>query len=311
MVWTDDIRLAHDFILAGGGSSVTALIIGDKMFRRESDIAKMADEFLRLCPNVTSLSVRDASGIWARRFGPRVETLEIISADIGLHAIPKYCSRLREITVSSPMIFDRPLPIDSLCDGCAGTLECLNIAGFHLNVEQIRKKQATCRGIRRISVMGNADAVSQLLISYGNRLEFASFGGFTENQINAVAVACRNARFQVCMRPSDALLPALNVLGDRLENIHVHLRGHGGNGGNINQVTAAWNRCVDLQQLELLGCTLCQIRAIMATPKVNLKVVSITITADTDKEKVWDECASGCKNIEKISIFDPPIRLRA
>lgn len=54
MAWTNNIRVALEFILGGGGHSIKTLIVGDRIFDKKRDAAKMVDDFHKYCPNVTS-----------------------------------------------------------------------------------------------------------------------------------------------------------------------------------------------------------------------------------------------------------------
>lgn len=77
MAWTDDMSVAHEFVLGGGGDSIEMLIVGDTMFNKERDGAKMVDDFFKYCPNVSSLSVCEYDRIWTRKFEGQLVVLEI------------------------------------------------------------------------------------------------------------------------------------------------------------------------------------------------------------------------------------------
>lgn len=157
---------------------------------------------------------------------------------------------------------------------------------------------------------GNIDALSKLLASYGKQLEWAYFWVFAERHLEYVTRACTNGRFHMEL-PSPAkgaLLPALNILAHQLENISVsYLKD--GDAAYMNQLTAAWNRCVNLRKLRLWNSRVEDTEAIMAVPKANLRVLSIflrtRISSDDrkkDEKKVKDICRKGCVNVENISI---------
>jgi len=78
------------------------------------------------------------------------------------------CTRLRALTVRSA----RPIKI-AVCKNSAKTLEYLKIDESLVTDKQIEKIQETCRALKRISIIGNGAAVSKLLASYGNKLEWA------------------------------------------------------------------------------------------------------------------------------------------
>lgn len=100
--WTDDIRVAHEFVLAGGRRAIKTLIVGEEMFTNEDHGTRMVDDFLKFCPNVTSLSVCETKAIWTKKFGGQVEVFELASSLHGLRAVPKYCTSLRSLSVHSP-----------------------------------------------------------------------------------------------------------------------------------------------------------------------------------------------------------------
>lgn len=70
---------------------------------------------------------------------------------------------------------------------------------------------------------GDGDAILKLLVSYGDKLDWASLGCFAERNMWIVAKACTNARFHSYMPEEGALLPVLNLLGHQLEKISVDL----------------------------------------------------------------------------------------
>lgn len=110
------------------------------------------------------------------------------------------------------------------------------IAGFNMLNEEMEK---ICRRLKRILIKGNAAAISNLLASCGNQLDWAYLSGFVEVHLKYVAEASTNARFQLEV-PSSGV-PALNLLAHQLDNISVHLRDE--DDADMNQVAAAWNRC--------------------------------------------------------------------
>lgn len=158
MAWTIDIRVAHDFILAGGGESIRTFMVGYKMFDKRMHGAQMVDDFLDYCHKVTSLSVNEDLGwIWAERFGGRFELLEIATTHSALDAIGKYCASLRELTVHSYLLWN-DLEYDgdgSLCAGSARTLESFKFVGSGLHAPHIVGIQATCRAMKRVAIRGN------------------------------------------------------------------------------------------------------------------------------------------------------------
>lgn len=191
-----------------------------------------------------------------------------------------------------------------MCEGSCRTLECLNITGFSVPDEEIGKIQATCRGLKRISMEGRSAALSKLFASYRNQLEWAYLPGFKEDHIKDVAVACKNARFHLFESSRKRLLTALNLLGPRLEMISVDLWNQLVD-VHMSQFTAAWNRCVNLRKLSLDDCTIEGLEAVMATPKLTLKVISIELylgATDADKKKARELCAERCINSEEISL---------
>lgn len=102
----------------------------------------------------------------------------------------------------------------------------------------MEKIQETCGRIKRISITGNPDAISRLLVSYGDQLDWAYFRRFKENHIKHVARACRNARFEADIINSGVILPALNLLDHQLENLSADLREEN---GDMSELAAAWD----------------------------------------------------------------------
>lgn len=173
MAWTDDIKVAREFVLAGGDQSIKTLIIGDGgMYNKRWHGVKIVSDFLKNCPNVTHLSTTESDGVWATKFGGQIEYLEMRCKSRGLFAVQRHCTKLREAKIHSrPSV--RWIKSDAaLCDGSARTLECLNL-NFGLSIPQIEKIQESCRALKRLFLRGDHDALSKLFASYGSQLEWA------------------------------------------------------------------------------------------------------------------------------------------
>jgi len=128
MLWTKDLDVARRFVLAGGGQSLHTVIVGREMYNEDLGI-EIADDFLRNCPNVKSLSIEDKKGDWLKRFGGQLEHLDIITGSSV--AIAENCTNLRELGLS---LDDLGADDDSMLDefyiwaDIGGNLECLTLS---------------------------------------------------------------------------------------------------------------------------------------------------------------------------------------
>lgn len=97
ILWTQDLDVARRFVLAGGGSSLHAIIIGKGIYGRD-DGTEIIDDFMNSCPNVTSLSIEDERGVWVSKFGGQLEELEMVTESYS--AISRTSANLRELHLS-------------------------------------------------------------------------------------------------------------------------------------------------------------------------------------------------------------------
>jgi len=312
--WTDDMKVALDFIRAGGGNeSIRTLIIGADIGRKRSNgiAIDMADVFLKYCPNVTSLSVAENAHAWISTFGPQLESLEVFAEQIVFsRTIPKYCKNLVKLTAHLRAAARSPVIDVSLnANSC---MESLTIHNFSLPVYQIEKIQESCRLLKRISLLGRGDdrnmarkmaitrAITRLISSYGAQLEWAHLRDFPEDQLKLIVEACTNAAFHVDVSRPGALFPALRTVGKQLDVIRVYPTQHE---PVTDVLTEAWNNCVNLREVELFLTTVDQLKAIMASPKPNLKVLSLKLDMRADigtAKDVMDICAGSCSIVEKF-----------
>jgi len=180
---------------------------------RERDGENLVDDFVNHCPKVTSLSVgEDGDTVWTNKFGSQLEILEV-SAGVPI-SIPEHPPALRELTM------DTYVGNWDLLRAIGGSLERLVINmmnGYH--GDEAGKIKLHCPNLKSISLHNHHPAVSRLLASYGDQLEYALLYELDEYQINDVAVACPNARFHLNIPCEDLSSPTLNLIGHRLVNL--------------------------------------------------------------------------------------------
>jgi len=82
MLWTDDMDVARRFVLGGGGQALHTIIVHPYIYQGEEK-TKIAEDFLKNCPNIKSLSIDDPNGAWVSRFGDQLEELEILKISPG------------------------------------------------------------------------------------------------------------------------------------------------------------------------------------------------------------------------------------
>lgn len=108
-LWKNIIDVAREFLLADGGKSLQALVVGTGIYNWERDGVNLIDDFLNSCPNGTSLSISEidstyymtpetSQSSWVRKFGSQLEKLE-------LHiyvpnSFPMHFTALRELVLS-------------------------------------------------------------------------------------------------------------------------------------------------------------------------------------------------------------------
>lgn len=83
-IWTEDLDVALAFVEAGGGESLHTLVVATRVYEMEC-----ADNVLKHCPNVTSLSLEESRMSWLDKFPRQLERLEVVTcilSDSPLHS---------------------------------------------------------------------------------------------------------------------------------------------------------------------------------------------------------------------------------
>lgn len=309
MLWTNNINVAHDFVLAGGGESLRTLIVGRDMYYEYRDGTALVDSFHARCPNLASLSIQEKGCVWTSRFGEQVKTIEIWTSSS--RSISHYCTNLRELTV---MFSQKLLPGTKLWENIGPSLETLTIAYNEMLSREIGKIELHCRNIRRISIgdvsRDGKTSLSKLLASYGDQLQLAEIPCLNEVQWNSVMSVCTKARFHVAalglsVLDPYSLLPSLNIVGLQLEKVRV-----GGRifAGNITEFSHAWSKCDNLRELHIQVPNTEHIRAVFSTPKPQLKKMHLDFSFfddfmdDNEMIQVMKIISSGTKAVEAFSL---------
>jgi len=278
-LWTNDMAVARAFVLAGGGTSLRALYIGDGVHELDHRGEILVDDFLRHCPNVTSLSaVESRQTVWTNKFASQLISLEVIRC-VPL-TIPDHTSALCELSIET---FQGNWDMLRRIGACLETLVVYKFIDYQEDVTD--KIRLHCSRLKSISLKGwkhpEVAAVARLLASYGPQLEYAVLFLLDADQIRDVAAACPNARFRVYGNYSGGLSPStLHLIGDILESAYVVERPEiiNPNGdeteGGIDEWATAWNGCVNLHTLGNMG-GLYAPQAVFSTPKP--KIISIDL----------------------------------
>ena len=124
-----------------------------------------------------------------------------------------------------------------------------------------------CQNLRCINIHGRRRlnlSISNLLASYGERLQQCHVEDMNEIELKAITSACKNARFTAMVLCGSELYSTLEVLGSQLDKIYVDNRE-----GSLDfrDCTNAWNGCVNLREIQVMNCCGKIAREIIATPK--------------------------------------------
>jgi len=310
-LWTSEIAVAHTFVMAGGGESLRKLVISRDMYKRGRDGTNIVDDFVKHCPNITSLTIAEKCGtIWANKFGSQLEILEI-DAD-GPIDISEDAPALRELNMAAYK------GNSDLLRRIGGKLERLviNDASWQgdNNVGLIEQH---CPNLKSISLYGRDEgdisAITQLLGSYGERLDYALLYYFDNAQIIDVAAKCPNARFDVCSGDYTfgLSLSSFNLIVPRLESVVAEDTepqpeeiAHG-----LVEWTNAWNQCVNLRHLKYEPRKIGEVGAIFSTPKNHLASIELdldSVKPEEDAKKAMVNLANGTTCVEKLCFDGPP-----
>ena len=124
-----------------------------------------------------------------------------------------------------------------------------------------------CQNLRCVNIHGRRRlnlSISNLLASYGERLQQCHVEDMNEIELKAITSACKNARFTAMVLCGSELYSTLEVLGSQLDKIYVDNRE-----GSLDfrDCTNAWNGCVNLREIQVMNCCGKIAREIIATPK--------------------------------------------
>lgn len=301
VLWTENIDVAHDFVLRSGGESLHTIIIGDNRYGEVENAREMVPDFLNACPNVRSLSVVDQSGVWASAFAAKLEKLEVVSENPN-GAVPKYCPSVIELdysyeedpTISS--VLGRYLHIENKIDLkdiewsiFGSTLQSLRLTGEEVEVTEsvLDRIRRHCHNLKHIDISKictTNDSVMKFVASYGDQVETVHVYYWNERETKHVVGKCRNARFHVEFDWDFYVLPNLKIRGSRLETVKLDCT----RGEFVKREwRAAWHMCSTLKILIVRNLKVTEIRAIMHTPKDYLK--EIRIHRISRKKVMWDE----------------------
>jgi len=338
MLYTNEMDVARRFVLGGGGQNLRTIIVGAGMYAGDSESKSelesesdggpdctgdceadrenepnIVDDFLKSCPNVISLSVYDEKGEWASKFGDQLESLEIETDKSS--GIIDSCRNLRELNLYAPHAED----LQDIGD----KLECLK---FHSSDDDDHSDSATlfrstwdmeaiakyCRNLRSFTFNDAADyentwndAISSLLASYGDQLEYCEVKNMYDDDLTTITSACKNVRFHVSVsNDEENIYPTLKVLGSQLDKIEVDLSSDGDESPDYySDLRNAWNECVNVRELDAMNCNIEHAKAIMAVPKEHLTklyICPVWAMEEEEVKKLLDIFSEGTVAVEEF-----------
>lgn len=313
MLWTNDFDVARRFVLAGGGNFLHTIIVGSGIYHEDMG-TDIVDEFLENCPNVKSLSIEDKKGVWVSRFGGQLEQLEIVTETPS--AISKTSRNLRVLNM---FLFGGTTTHQTdLWEYIGKRLEYLTLCCIFNNQEEIEieKIMTYCRNLRQIRInhlWKRNKEISNLLTSYGDQLEYCHAESMNEGELTSITSACKNVRFSATLLASNGM-DTLNILGSRLEVLNVTYRSFWldylfcGESIYFGEwfVSNPWNKCVNIRTLKIDNCSIQHARTIMATPKVHLKILNISIAdrmQENEVKTMLDIFSKGTGGVEKLVYY--------
>jgi len=301
-LWTDDIAVAHAFVVAGGGEALHTLVISRNMYKRGRDGYNLVDDFRKHCPKVTSLSIaEEGDTVWAKTLGRNLEILEVCA---GLHLnISLHAPALRELNMSGYY------GNSDILRRIGGSLERLVLPEF----DDVDKIKLYCPNLKSVSLKGSrffdGPGITRLLASYGDRLEYALLYKLNNDEIRDVSHACPNARFHVSGDYQFGLsLSNLNYIGPRLEGVDLCFEFALGMDRDLAEWTNAWSQCVNLRHLNFTPSTVEDVQAVFSTPKPHLDSIVLKIGFSFEREdvkKVMSHLANGTKCVKKLEYLGP------
>lgn len=304
ILWTNNIRDAYDFLVAGGGKYIKTLVVGDHMYNWKPH-ADFTTDFFNHCPNITALSVARISYAWLQKFGAQIQELEVVRCK-GV-SISKYCTALRELNLH----FDKKNAFPSgnfdpwftMTSSIGDTLKSLTLSGRHrfsdVEIDAIRYH---CWNLERIHISSrivkNKTSLLRLLSSYGTRLKYTYLDDTCGNELSLLVEKCKNAKFHLDMRyryPSSAIL---KIVGVQLDKIYI--------GGctsfhSKDIESEGWGNCVNLRSLDIKRCNVRTMREIMKVPKRHLTILVVAIGRDgksDDVKEIMDIAADGTGGVQ-------------
>lgn len=181
------------------------------------------------------------------------------------------------------------------------------LSGFSYSGDELKNIRENCGNLKHID-MGSREEdhenVADFIASYGDLLELVAVRSMAGSQLNRVADACRNARFHAMVFANDLLLQTLRILGPRLEKMICDCDPPD---CDFAIWSTSWNLRTNLMVLLVSDVIVGAIRAIMSTPKHQLK--EIRILSDINEEDVYRKpetvtniIAKGTKNVQELQI---------
>lgn len=299
---------AHDFVTNGGGASLETIMIGDDMYYEAINGRCMVGDFLRSCPNVRSLSVAEISGLWSSAFAMQLEKLEVSSSNTAIVFI-KSGSALRELNLDCGYSFCEEGDIE--WGGIGKKLERLMISGVSCSEDGLKTMREHCKNLKHVDLrIANAFSVeesrnmAEFISSYGDQLDTIHAYDMEVGDLKLVYEKCVNARFHVDVTRDSLSLPALRVLGPRMEKIRIFCEAFD---FDREGFTAGWNLCSSLKEFGARKLYVEDISAFMATAKDNLRKISIYPSAYDEYgicnvEEIMNVIAKGTKSVEVLHI---------
>jgi len=303
-LWTDDIYVALAFVIAGGGINLRTLLVGEDMYDEERSGLVLVNDFLKHCPNVSSLSIAEKSSFWLNSFGKQLERLELRTANP--IEFPLHSTTLRELTLGT---YGDGSFSTELWRRIGPSLETLILHHVIPEENEVSDIKEHCRNLKSISIGGGTyeenSALANLLASYGGQLKYAHLYEMSKDQMRTVVDACPNARFLLRMVDIQSFRAALNMIGSRLAvtKTFMFTINH-----DFDIWKNMWDNCAHLRELDIYLMDMEYVRAIFATKKEKLEVLRLYMlrtTEEVDVKKALDICASGTKCVEQL-VYDGP-----
>lgn len=298
-IYPESLEVACEIIDRRGDNFKTLQMGGEFMERMGRN---KLNELREQLPNLDSLTMNLSCGLRRRGF---------------MMSIPLYCASIRELTLTG--LKKQHYRGSNIWESIGDSLKILTLRPSDELKGQIRKIQASCRGLTHVDIscftFQDGYALSECLISYKDQLQYATIRSMSREIVKKVVESCKNARFRMefdCF--TTYRTDYLKILGQKLEAVEFHTYAF----ENREDLTDGWNECTELEKVTYLhrideleafevAFGLRDIQALVRTPKCSLKNIQLTFADDsTEVKKSMDALANAwITTLESVDIRCP------